>query len=98
MKLSLWNWIAQAISILDLAVARIAVIAFLLSLQNRTEHWSRYFLYFIGVVQAVLNLITVVLIFEQCSPTARLWDISIPGTCDGIIRCSQIGYIQSGTF
>ncbi|KAJ5286648.1 hypothetical protein N7478_002334 [Penicillium angulare] len=59
------------------------------------EHSSQYIRYIIGIVQVVINVITVVLIFEQCSPTARLRDISIPGTCDGIIRCSQVGYIQS---
>lgn len=40
-RLNLWSWIAQIISILDLIFARIAVAAFLILLQDGTWHWSR---------------------------------------------------------
>lgn len=97
-KLNIWSWIAQVLSILDLIFARTAIIAFLLSLQDRTRHWSHYILYLIGITQAVINITSVILIFRQCDPPAKLWDPRIPGTCHGVLRAARIGYTQGGTF
>lgn len=91
---NLWSWIGQVTAILDLVIARIAVIAFLLSIQSGTWSRGRYFLYAVGATQAIINIIEVGLIFKQCSPTAKLWDNDLPGTCDGIIICSKVGYAQ----
>ena len=91
---NLWSWVAQVVAILDLVIARIAVIAFLLSIQDRTATKSKYLLYFVGAIQAVINIIEVALIFKQCTPTEKLWDPSIPGTCDMIVTCSQVGFAQ----
>ncbi|KAJ5716129.1 hypothetical protein N7493_008040 [Penicillium malachiteum] len=91
---NLWSWIAQIIAILDLVIARIAVIAFLLTIQSGTRSRSRYLLYIVGATQAIINVIEIGFIFKQCSPTAKLWDNSLPGTCDGILLCSQVGYAQ----
>lgn len=95
---NLWSWIAQVTAIFDLVIARIAVIAFLSSIQSGTRSKSRYLLYAVGATQAIINVIEVGLIFRQCSPTAKLWDAAIPGTCDGIVLCSQVGYAQGSTY
>ena len=34
------------------------------------------------------------MILKQCTPIQKLWDPSIPGTCDMIKICSQVGYLQ----
>ncbi|KAJ6096432.1 hypothetical protein N7486_007178 [Penicillium sp. IBT 16267x] len=91
---NLWSWIAQVIAILDLVIARIAVIAFLLTIQNGTRSKGRYLLYVVGATQAIINVIEVGLIFKQCTPTAKLWNSNLPGTCDGIVICSQVGFAQ----
>lgn len=91
---NLWSWVAQVLAIFDLVIARIAVIAFLLSIQGRTMYKSRYLLYFVGTIQAVINIIEVGLIFKQCTPTEKLWDIDIPGKCDKVVICSQVGFAQ----
>ncbi|KAJ5923774.1 hypothetical protein N7454_009019 [Penicillium verhagenii] len=93
-KTNLWSWIAQVVAILDLVIARIAVIAFLLTIQNGTRSKGRYLLYAVGATQAIVNVIEVGLIFKQCTPTAKLWNSALPGTCDGIVICSQVGFAQ----
>lgn len=93
-KTNLWSWVGQVIAILDLVVARIAVIAFLLSIQARTMHKSRYLLFCVGGIQALINVIEVILIFKQCNPTERLWDNSIPGSCNMVVICSEVGFAQ----
>ncbi|KAJ5168552.1 uncharacterized protein N7482_004146 [Penicillium canariense] len=93
-KTNLWSWIAQVIAIIDLVIARIAVIAFLISIQNRTMSKSRYILYGVGGIQALINFIEIILIFKQCTPTEKLWDIDLPGRCDMIDICSKVGFVQ----
>jgi hypothetical protein len=93
---NLWSWMAQIIAILCLAVARIAVIAFLLSIQGRTNHKGRWLLNLVGTLQGVINVAEVVLILKQCDPIQKLWDRSVPGSCDFIVICSQIGFLQGG--
>lgn len=93
-RTNLWSWVAQVLAILDLVIARIAVIAFLLSIQARTMYKSRYLLYFVGAIQAIINIIEVGLIFRQCTPTQKLWDFRIPGICDKVVICSQVGFAQ----
>ncbi|KAJ5089737.1 hypothetical protein N7532_008421 [Penicillium argentinense] len=93
-RTNLWSWVAQVLAILDLVIARIAVIAFLLSIQGRTMYKSRYLLYAVGTIQALINIIEVGLIFRQCEPTEKLWDAEVPGTCDNVVICSQVGFAQ----
>ncbi|KAF7718264.1 Uncharacterized protein PECH_002079 [Penicillium ucsense] len=93
-KTNLWSWIAQVLAIIDLVIARIAVIAFLMTIQNRTQSKSKYLLYGVGSAQAIINLIEIGLIFKQCTPTRKLWDIDVPGKCDMIEICSNVGFVQ----
>ena len=91
-----WSWIAQAIGIVDLAVARCAVIAFLLALQARTHRKGRWVLFFVGGIQGAINIAEIGVIFHQCDPPRKLWDMSVPGACDLIDICLHIGYFQGG--
>ena len=93
-KTNLWSWIAQIVAILCLAVARIAVISFLLSLQERTHQKGRWLLYIVGALQGIINVVEVVLILKQCAPIQKLWNPSVQGTCDFIKICSQVGFLQ----
>ena len=83
-------------SIIDLIFARTAVAAFLLLLQDGMHHWSRYLLWLIGIVQAAIY--SVGGIFKQCSPVEKLWDPSIPGTCNGIAASAVDGYVAGGKY
>ena len=59
MKTNLWSWIAQIVAILSLVVARIAVISFLLALQQRTHRIGRRLLYAVGFLQGFINVVEV---------------------------------------
>ncbi|KOC16693.1 hypothetical protein AFLA70_289g001621 [Aspergillus flavus AF70] len=91
---NLWSWMAQIVAILCLVISRIAVIAFLLSLQGRTSSIGRIVLYTVGAVQGIINVIEVALILKQCDPTEKLWNPAIAGTCDRVLICSQVGFLQ----
>lgn len=91
---NLWSWLAQIVAILCLVISRIAVIAFLLSLQGRTSSIGRIVLYTVGAVQGIINVIEVALILKQCDPTEKLWNPAIAGTCDRVLICSQVGFLQ----
>ena len=93
-KTNLWSWIAQIVAIIDLVVARIAVISFLLALQGPTHWKGKWPLYIIGALQGLINVIEVVLILMQCDPVQKLWDPSVPGTCELIVICSKVGFLQ----
>ncbi|KAE8378660.1 hypothetical protein BDV26DRAFT_292056 [Aspergillus bertholletiae] len=91
---NLWSWMAQIVAILCLVVSRIAVIAFLLSLQGPTSTIGRIVLYIVGAVQGIINVIEVGLILKQCDPTEKLWNPATAGTCDRVLICSQVGFLQ----
>lgn len=97
-KTNLWSWIAQIVAIICLVVARFAVISFLLAIQKRTQQRSyrigRRFIYFVGTLQGVINVAEIILILQQCDPVQKLWDPTVPGTCQLIKICSQVGYLQ----
>lgn len=91
---NLWSWVAQAIAMVCMVIARIAVITVLVSLQHRTGSKSKYLLYGVGALQFSINITEIGLIFGQCTPVEKLWDQKIQGACDGIIICSQVGFAQ----
>lgn len=91
---NLWSWIAQILAILTLVIARVAVIAFLLALSDRTHRNTRWVLYLVGALQGIINIVEVVLILQQCQPIQKLWDPKVEGTCDLIEICSKVGFLQ----
>ena len=95
---ALWSWIGQVCAIFSMVWGRFGVIALLVALQGPTYQTWRYALYVVGVAQALINIIEVVLILNQCSPTQKLWDQSIPGTCNLIGLCSKVGFLQGSSY
>lgn len=91
---NLWSWIGQILAILSLPFARIAVIAFLRSLEAGTNRKGRWILLVVGALQAAINVIEVGFILKQCTPARKLWNQEVPGTCDGVVVCSQVGFLQ----
>ena len=93
---NLWSWIGQIVAIMALVFARIAAIVFFLSIQGPTHRKLRQAVYAVVALQGLVNTIEVVLILKQCTPTQKLWNPAIPGTCNLIKICSQVGYLQGG--
>lgn len=95
-----WSWFGQILAIQAIGFGKIAVIAFLLRIQDRANSRKArilvYFLYFIGLSNVIININQAVLILTSCSPAARLWDQGLPGTCNQIARTNYVGYFQGG--
>ncbi|KAE8353430.1 hypothetical protein BDV28DRAFT_157047 [Aspergillus coremiiformis] len=60
----------------------------------RTTSIGRIVLYTVGAIQGILNVIEVALILTQCDPIEKLWDSDLAGTCDNVLRCAQVGFLQ----
>lgn len=79
---------------IDLVIAQIAVIALLMATQKGTRSKTTCLLYGVpGSVRALINIIEIVLIFKQCTPTVKLWDYELPGQCDMMEICLKFGSI-----
>ncbi|KAL8667910.1 MAG: hypothetical protein Q9202_000375 [Teloschistes flavicans] len=91
-----WSWIGQIIAVQAIGFGKIAVIAFLLRIQERNTKLKKlaWFLYFIAVSNVVINIDQMILILLQCSPSRKLWNPSVPGTCYHIHRTNHVGYFQ----
>ena len=81
-KSLMWSWIAQIIAIQAIGFGKIAVIAFLLRIQERAQTKQAWLLYFIGFSNVIINIDQMVLILLQCSPSRKLWNRELPGTCE----------------
>ena len=95
-----WSWIGQMILIQSIGAGKIAVVAFLLRIQaglnsKKTKYLS-WLLYFVAVTNVAINLDQMALILRACSPVGKLWNPSLPGACDGLVRASHVGYFQGG--
>ncbi|KAL9585096.1 MAG: hypothetical protein Q9212_001722 [Teloschistes hypoglaucus] len=91
-----WSWIGQIIAVQAIGFGKIAVIAFLLRIQERNSKLKKlaWFLYFIAVSNVIINIDQMILILLQCSPSRKLWNPSVPGTCYHIRRTNNVGYFQ----
>ncbi|KAL9131001.1 MAG: hypothetical protein Q9217_000943 [Psora testacea] len=93
-----WSWFGQIVAVQAIGFGKIAVIAFLLRIQDRAQSRKNtilvWFLYFIGFSNVVINLDQMILILLQCSPVPKLWNPAIPGTCNHIQRTNNVAYFQ----
>ena len=97
-KSQMWSWIGQCILIQTVGTGKYAVIAFLLRIQDRAQSrkmiFLTYFLYFIGVSNFIINIAEMGLILTSCSPTAKFWNQTLPGSCNYVDRTDHVGYFQ----
>lgn len=91
-----YSWMGQIVAVQAIGFGKIAVIAFLLRIQERNTALKKaaWFLYFIGISNVIVNIDQMILILLQCSPSQKLWNPALPGTCDHIQRTNHVGYFQ----
>ncbi|KAJ5949796.1 hypothetical protein N7454_001380 [Penicillium verhagenii] len=89
-----WNWINQSLGIFATGTGKLAIVAFLQQIHGPESRKKVIFLWSVGLSNLVVNCITIALIFEQCSPTSKLWNDALPGTCNGRTRNQQVAYFQ----
>lgn len=101
-KANLWSWVGQIVAVQAIGFGKIAVIAFLLRIQNRAHSRKNtvlvWILYFIGFSNVVINIDQMILILLQCDPVPKLWKHELPGTCNHIQRTNNVAYFQGSKF
>lgn len=94
-KNQFYQWIFTTFAIAAIALGKIAIIAFILQIEGSTTLGRRkWVLYFFAASNIVVNIIILPIIWVQCTPTAKMWDESLPGNCEGRLRNQLYGYFQ----
>ncbi|KAJ5640219.1 uncharacterized protein N7484_008081 [Penicillium longicatenatum] len=89
-----WNWINQSLGILATATGKLAIVAFLQQIHGPESRKKVNILWGIAISNLIVNCITIVLIWTQCDPSAKLWNNGLPGSCEGRLRNQQAAYFQ----
>lgn len=89
-----WAWLGQIVILNGIGFGKVAICAFLLRIQDRSNGKGKWFLYFVAISGLIINLDQTILMLVQCTPSARQWDRSLPGTCDHVQRTAHVGYFQ----
>ncbi|KAL2057152.1 hypothetical protein ABVK25_002891 [Lepraria finkii] len=88
-----WVWVGNATTLISISFGKIAVVAFLLTIQGETYRTKRHLLYFLCTSTVLLNLTTVIIIFLQCDPPRKLWEPELPGNCNMEEVNGKVGYV-----
>ncbi len=91
-----WTWLGQIVVLNAIGFGKIAIVAFLLRVQDGTHSKGKWFLYFVAVSGVIVNINQTVLMLTQCDPSARTWDKSLPGHCNHVDRTVRVGDFQGG--
>lgn len=90
-----WSFFGQVPLVNGIGFGKLAVIAFLLQIQDRRYPRKRWLLYFVGVSGCVVNLITIILLLLQCYPMERQWKEMSRGACPHFLRTRNSGYLSA---
>ncbi|KAL8831346.1 MAG: hypothetical protein Q9170_005339 [Blastenia crenularia] len=92
-----WSWIAQILQLIANTGGRLAVIAYLTTIQGPTHPKAkRGFLGTLAMLQLSSIVVLVAIILAQCAPLEKLWNERLPGTCNGRIRNRNFAFFQGG--
>ena len=94
---SMYNTISQAFCILSLCFCKISICLSLLRIiQSTRQNLTRWVLYTIMVLVLIINVIVVITLFEQCRPTAKVWNRPLPGVCWKFPKILYVAIMQGG--
>lgn len=93
-----WVWLGQIVILNAIGFGKLAVCALLLHIQDRTQSKKKWFIYFVGISGIIINIDQTILMLTQCTPLARQWDSSVPGSCNHVLRTAHVGYFQGSKF
>ncbi len=94
-----YNILSTAVLVLSTMFAKASICFFLLRLLGDAAAKKRkIFLYSLLGVLFVYNIVDVISLFVQCSPTRKVWNRKLPGTCWNPIIQEGFGLMQGGTF
>jgi len=92
-----YTWAGIIVALFAIPMGKLTIVAFLVQLHNQGDHRRIAFLWCAAVSNLIINAITVAMALASCSPIAKLWNHSLPGTCDGILRNQHCAYFQGST-
>lgn len=93
-----WSYVVHIPVINAIGFGKLAVVAFLLRIQDRGHPKEKWFLYFMGTSGCAVNMIITVLLLLQCEPLERQWNDWVPGSCPHILRTTNAGYFAGSRF
>lgn len=88
------NWISQPFTIFSCGVGKISIAFLLLRIMAKNK-FREWFLYVLIALLVIINAICVSFIFAQCSPTRKLWEPSISGSCMKPYIQRDVGFFQA---
>ncbi|KAF2153101.1 hypothetical protein K461DRAFT_267742 [Myriangium duriaei CBS 260.36] len=78
--------------------AKLSIVALLLQITPREVHPKRrQVLWGIGIFCSVVNMIQIILVWTQCDPVNKVWDIILPGVCKTTKAANDFSYFQGAT-
>ena len=90
-----WSWVFQLLLIATSCFGKIAIVMFLIQIRGVHDR-KPWFLGTLGVLILIVNIIVFGTILGQCDPVQKLWDDSLPGTCDpGRKRNQDYSFFQA---
>ncbi|GAM89762.1 hypothetical protein ANO11243_078010 [Dothideomycetidae sp. 11243] len=91
-----WAVISIEMYIVAGAFAKLSIVALLISIQGLDATRRTLFLKALGVFQALLNLVLVLLILFQCKPIGKLWNPFREGVCRTTTASHNLSFFQGG--
>ncbi|KAE8154662.1 hypothetical protein BDV25DRAFT_171487 [Aspergillus avenaceus] len=75
-----YNWLSQGFHVMSSNWGKVSVAMFLLRIIRKVKHHK---MAICGgmVLLTIINVVCVYTIYGQCTPTAKLWDTSVDGSC-----------------
>ncbi|KAL4963664.1 uncharacterized protein BDV14DRAFT_190774 [Aspergillus stella-maris] len=75
-----FNWLSQGFHVMSTNWGKVSVGLFLLRIIQKVKH-HRPVMYAGIVLLTIINTVCVYTIYGQCTPTAKLWDSDVEGSC-----------------
>ena len=91
-----WYTVDSSIFFFSTMCIRISTCLFLLRLFVRTARIWKYCVYFILLFNILTQVSLAIVIFFQCQPMSRIWDLSIAGHCWALTTRTSLNMAQSG--
>ncbi|TVY93115.1 hypothetical protein LAWI1_G002508 [Lachnellula willkommii] len=93
-----YRWYASGVCIVSLGLAKLSIINYLITVQGDTlkaKPIRKWFMYFLAYSNLLLCIGMTLVLWTQCKPTNKLWDVSIKGQCSGRRRYQICAYFWS---
>lgn len=74
-----WSYIADPPIIFCMGFAQASDAALLIRFIDRISVWRKRFLLFLCITTLIVNLLSVIFLFAQCTPVQALWETDITG-------------------